>query len=252
MAHHWRVEADINNDIIGNIRGQSGVIDNSHVRIFSEGARTNETPAQATARRYAGGESDSPSRNLARFIAAVAEPYLTDLEVKQIFRPDRFRRGGDQLEMLNQGFPAVRLSEPNEDYTRQHQRVRVENGVQYGDLLEGVDFPYLAKVTRLNVIALAALALAPEPVRDVGLEGAVMPDTTVRWAPADGARAYRVWWRDTTQPKWGHSRLVDHGRLPRRRPSRPFRSRRSRPHRPSRAAGNLATPCRPRRGWREN
>jgi hypothetical protein len=208
VAQGWRVEADLNNDIIGNIRGQSGVIDNTHVRVFSEGGRTTETAAQAAARRAAGGEADSPSRNLARFMQRLSGQYLRGLKVRMIDRPDRFGRGGDQLRMLEEGFPAVRITEAAENYTRQHQTVRVEHGVRYGDVIEGVDFRYLAKVTRLNVIALAALARAPEPPRALALSGAVTPDTTLKWTPSAGAVAYRVWWRDTTAPQWRHSRLV--------------------------------------------
>ena len=195
VAHGWRVEADLNNDIIGNIHGQDGTIDNTHVRVFSEGGRTTESPAQAAARHDAGGEADSPSRNLARFIQALGDQYLDDLQVRMIWRPDRFSRGGDQREMLNQGFPAVRITEAEENYTRQHQTVRLENGVRYGDVIDGVDFPYLAKVTRLNVIALAALASAPEPARGLVLGGAVTPDTTLKWTPSPGAAGYRVWRR---------------------------------------------------------
>jgi len=211
VAQGWRVEADLNNDIIGNIHGLSGTIDNTHVRVFSEGSRTNETADQASARHGAGGELDSPSRNLARFMQGLADHYLPDLQVKLLYRPDRFRRGGDQLEMLNQGFPAVRITEAAENYTRQHQTVRVENGIPYGDVLDGVDFPYLAKVARLNVITLAALASAPAPPREVALAGAVTPDTTVKWAPSSDAAAHRVWWRDTTEPQWRYSRLVGQG-----------------------------------------
>jgi len=208
VAQGWRVEADLNNDIIGNIQGMGGEIDNTHVRVFSEGARTNETPEQARARQGAGQELDSPSRNLARFMQTLDDRYLADLQVRLMYRPDRFRRGGDQMEMLKQGFPAVRVTEAAENYTRQHQNVRVENGVHYGDVLEGVDFPYLAKVTRLNVITLAALASAPTPPSQVDLQGAVSADTVVKWSPVPGAAAYRVWWRDTTEPQWRYSRLV--------------------------------------------
>lgn len=208
VAQGWRVEADLNNDIIGNIHGQDGTIDNTHVRVFSEGGRTTESPAQAFARHDAGGEEDSPSRNLARFMQTLADQYLNDLQVRMIWRPDRFGRGGDQREMLAQGFPAVRVTEAAENYTRQHQTVRVENGVRYGDVVAGVDFPYLAKVTRLNVLTLAALASAPEPPRGVVLGGAVTADTTLKWTPSPGAAAYRVWWRDTTAPQWRYSRLV--------------------------------------------
>jgi hypothetical protein len=208
VAQGWRVEADLNNDIIGNIHGQSGVIDSAHVRVFSEGSRTTESAAQAIARHGAGGEADSPSRNLARFLETLADRYLSGLQVRMIYRPDRFGRGGDQLALLGEGFPAVRITEAAENYTRQHQTVRVENGVRYGDVVAGVDFPYLAKVTRLNVIALAALASAPEPPRDVAVSGAVTPNTTLKWTPSAGAAAYRVWWRDTTEPRWRHSRAV--------------------------------------------
>ncbi len=208
VAEGWRVEADLNNDIIGNVQGIGGEIDNTHVRVFSEGARTNETPEQARTRQGAGGELDSPSRNLTRYMQTLADRYLADLEVRLMYRPDRFRRGGDQMELLKQGFPAVRVTEAAENYTRQHQDVRVEGGVHYGDVLEGVDFPYLAKVTRLNVITLAALASAPAPPSQVELDGAVSPDTTVKWRKAPGAAAYRVWWRDTTEPRWRYSRVV--------------------------------------------
>jgi acetylornithine deacetylase/succinyl-diaminopimelate desuccinylase-like protein len=208
VAQGWRIEADLNNDIIGNIRGQDGTIDNTHVRVFSEGGRTNETPAQAATRHDVGGELDSPSRNIARFMQQLAAQYLNDLEVRMIYRPDRSGRGGDQREVLNQGFPAVRVTEAQENYTRQHQTVRVENGVAYGDVIDGVDFPYLAKVTRLNVITLAALASAPEPPRGLTLSGAVTPDTTLNWTRSPGATAYRAWWRETTEPQWRYSRLA--------------------------------------------
>jgi hypothetical protein len=208
VAQGWRVEADLNNDIIGNVHGQSGVVDDTHVRVFSEGGRATENPAQAAARRQAGGEQDSPSRNLARFMQRLADQYLTGLKVRMIYRPDRFGRGGDQNELLSQGFPAVRVTEAAENYTRQHQTVRVEAGVRYGDVIGGVDFPYLAKVTRLNVITLAALASAPEPPRGITETGAVTPNTTLKWTLSPGAVGYRVWWRDTTAPQWRRGRLV--------------------------------------------
>jgi hypothetical protein len=208
VAQNWRVEADLNNDIIGNIHGQDGAIDNTHVRVFSEGARTTEAPAPAAARHDLGGEEDSPSRNLARFMQRLADRYLSDLQVRMIWRPDRVGRGGDQREMLAQGFPAVRITEADENYTRQHQTVRVENGVRYGVVIDGVDFPYLAKVTRLNVIALAALGSAPEPPRGLAISGAVTANTTLKWTPSPSAAAYRVWWRETTEPQWRYSRPV--------------------------------------------
>ena len=208
-AHNWKVEADLNNDIVGNTEGMSGVRDNTHVRVFSEGTRTTETSGEADKRRYNGGEVDSPSRNLARFMDRLADQYLTNLDVVMVYRTDRFGRGGDQVEMLKAGYPAVRITEATENYTRQHQDLRVENGIRYGDVIDGVDFPYLAQVTRLNVVTMAALAKAPAPPTGVAIEGAVTPDTTVTWSLSPAAAAYRVWWRGTTEPQWRFSRLAE-------------------------------------------
>jgi len=207
-AQGWQVEADLNNDIIGNSRGEDGVHDNSTVRVFSEGTKALETPAQADRRRYNGGEVDSPSRNIARFMATLADRYLTNLRVQMVYRTDRFGRGGDQLSFLELGFPAVRVTEAHEDYTHQHQDTRVENGVRYGDLIEFVDFDYLAQVTRLNLLTLAAMANAPAPPKGVRVEGAVTPNTTLRWQAQPGAAGYRVWWRGTTDPQWKYSLYV--------------------------------------------
>ena len=202
----WKVEADLNNDIDGNIHGLSGVIDNTHVRVFSEGTKATETPAQADRRRYNGGEVDSPSRQLARFMDGLADRYLTNLSVRMVYRTDRYSRGSDQVRMLEAGYPAVRVTEAVENYTRQHQDLRTEKGIAYGDVIEGVDFPYLAQVTRLNAITLAALASAPSPPGQVKIEGAVSPDTKVSWTPSPGAAGYQVWWRDTIDPRWRYSR----------------------------------------------
>lgn len=207
-SHGWQVEADLNNDIIGNIHGIDGVVDNTHVRVFSEGTKSTETPKQAAYRRYFGGGVDSPSRNVARYMAALAERYLTNFQVMMIYRTDRYGRGGDQVPFLAAGYPAVRLTEPHENYRRQHQDVRVEGGVHYGDVLSGVDFSYLAQVTRLNLVTMAAMAHAPAPPRGVEIRGAVQPDTTLRWKASPGAAGYRVWWRDTTAPQWQHVRRV--------------------------------------------
>ncbi|MDE3210927.1 MAG: M28 family metallopeptidase [Pseudomonadota bacterium] len=208
VAQGWRVEADLNNDIIGNSRGQNGVFDSTTVRIFSEGTKSNETPAQADYRRYHGGEVDSPSRNLARYMSSLADDYLPDLRVRMIYRTDRFGRGGDQVELLKAGFPAVRVTESREDYTHQHQDLRTENGVVYGDTLAGIDFRYLARVTALNTITMAALSRAPAPPGGVSVEGAVSTDTTLHWRKVPGAAGYRVHWRDTTAPQWQFARAV--------------------------------------------
>jgi Peptidase family M28 len=207
-AQGWEVQADLNNDIMGNSHGQDGVHDNSSVRVFSEGTKATETPEQAAKRRYNGGELDSPSRNIARYMATLAERHLTNLRVEMVYRTDRYGRGGDQVAFLEQGFPAVRVTEAHEDYTHQHQDLRIENGVRYGDTIEFVDFEYLAQVTRLNVVTLAAMARAPGPPRAVSIEGAVTADTTLKWQAREGAAAYRIWWRSTTDPQWRHHRDV--------------------------------------------
>ncbi|TPW06144.1 MAG: peptidase M28 [bacterium] len=206
QAQGWRVEANLNNDIVGNSEGQSGVRDTTRVRVFSEGTKTVETEAQEERRRYNGGEVDSSSRNLARFVDGLADRYLANFDVEMIYRTDRYGRGGDQVEMLRHGFPAVRISEGAENYDRQHQDLRTENGVEYGDTIEGVDFDYLGQVARLNIVAMGALANAPASPLGVTIEGAVKPDTTVKWRAVPGAAGYRVWWRSTTAPQWTHSR----------------------------------------------
>jgi len=216
VAQGWQVEADLNNDIIGNSRGQNGVLDSTTVRVFSEGTKSNETPAQAAYRRYHGGEVDSPSRNLARYMATLADGYLPDLRVRMIYRTDRFGRGGDQVELLDAGFPAVRVTEAHEDYTRQHQDLRTGNtdkdrGISYGDTIAGIDFRYLARVTALNTITMAALSRAPAPPTGVATEGAVATDTTITWHTVPDAAGYRVHWRDTTAPRWQYERAVGDG-----------------------------------------
>jgi len=206
VDHGWKVEANLNNDIVGSPNGGDGQSDPHTVRVFSEGTKSNETLEQAKYRRYHGGEVDSPSRNLARFMQSLAEQVLDGFRVRVVYRTDRYGRGGDQTEFLAQGFPAVRVTESHEDYTHQHQDIRNENGVQYGDTIEHVDFDYLANVTRLDAITMAALAKAPAPPQGVDIQGEVAYDTTVSWQPVAGAARYRVWWRETTAPQWQQSR----------------------------------------------
>lgn len=215
-SQRWQVEADLNNDIIGNSRGQNGASGNTSVRVFSEGTRSTETPEQAKARNYLGGEIDSPSRNVARYMAALADQYLPDLHVRMIYRTDRYGRGGDQVPFVEAGYPAVRVTESHEDYTRQHQDLRTEHGVTYGDTLDGIDFRYLARVTALNTITMAALSRSPAPPSHVSISGAVTTDTSLSWQKVSGAAGYRVHWRDTTAPQWQYSRTVgdvDHALL---------------------------------------
>ena len=212
VDHGWKVEADLNNDIVGSPVGGDGQRDPHGVRVFSEGTRSNETLEQARYRRYHGGEVDSPSRNIARYMETLAAHYLDGFRVRMVYRTDRFGRGGDQTEFLAQGFPAVRVTESHEDYRHQHQDIRTENGVFYGDTIEHVDFDYLANVTRLDAITLASLANAPAPPTGVETKGEVAYDTTVSWQPVPGAARYTVWWRDTTAPQWQHAR--DAGNAP--------------------------------------
>lgn len=206
QQHNWRVEAALNNDIVGGITSANGLKESGYVRVFSEGTRSIETPEEAVRRRYNGGEVDSPSRNLARFARGLANQYLDGFAARMIYRTDRYGRGGDQVPMLAAGYPAIRFTEAIENYDHEHQDVRIENGVHYGDTADGIDFAYLANVARLNAVTMAALAMAPAPPTTVKIEGAVSPDTTVSWTPAVGAAAYRVWWRDTTGPMWTDSR----------------------------------------------
>jgi Zn-dependent M28 family amino/carboxypeptidase len=197
-AHNWRVEAVLNNDIVGNTHGQNGAHITDYVRVFSEGTKAVETPAESARRRYSGGEVDSPARNLARFIDALAPQYLPGFRARMIYRTDRFGRGGDQTPMLEAGYPAVRVTEAAENWNRQHQDLRPG----FGDTIDGVDFAYLANVTRMNAITLAALAMAPPPPEGIKIQGALKDDTDVTWEAAKGAGSYRVWWRDTLSPRW--------------------------------------------------
>lgn len=209
----YRVQAVLNNDMIGNIEGINGVINNSSCRVFSEGTRPNETAKEARERRFRGGELDSPSRNLARYIHRMGQKYIPNLEVMMINRLDRFGRGGHHRPFNDAGFPAVRIMETNENYNRQHQDLRIDAGIIYGDTIEGVNFAYAAKLTALNAVSLAAMATAPPPVAQLSISGAVQPSTTLSWRVADTKLApnlagYRVFWRLTTSPVWTHSTWV--------------------------------------------
>lgn len=206
-AQGWEVLAVLNNDIVGNSHGMAAHIDD-RVRIFSEGVRSNESADIGASRRSVGGEVDAPSRNLARYMDVIADQHLPGFDVSMIYRRDRFGRGGDQVPMVEAGFPAVRVTEAAEHYHRQHQDLRIENGIVYGDTIDGVDFPYLARVTKLNAMTMAALASAPRPPREVRVDGAVSANTTVSWTATPGAARYVIWWRDTTSPVWQHSRTV--------------------------------------------
>ena len=208
-ARGWQVRAMLNNDIVGNTTGQNGRIVADRVRVFSEGIRSAEDAKAGMTRRGIGGEDDGPSRALAKAIDDIAEtnPQI-GLDVFAVRRPDRFGRGGDHTPLLEAGYPAVRFSVGIENYDRQHQDLRVEAGRDYGDTVKGMDFPYLAKVTALNVAALRTLASAPAAPAVVSLDGALSMDTRVFWDAVPGAAAYKVYWRRADAQDWADSRVV--------------------------------------------
>ncbi|HEY5710595.1 MAG TPA: M20/M25/M40 family metallo-hydrolase [Allosphingosinicella sp.] len=205
--HGWRVEANLNNDIIGNSCGSDGVCDDTHVRVISEGVRRDATPELIAQQRSLGGENDSPSRNLSRFVDSLARQLSLGLDVRQIWRTDRFGRGGDHISFQQLGFPAIRFSAAIENYDWQHQDLRTENGKAYGDAIDHMDFPYLRRVTALNVATIAALARAPAPP-EPAVEGAVSTDTRLTWPMNLAAVEYVVRWRRTDAAAWEHSLRV--------------------------------------------
>jgi Peptidase family M28 len=208
---NWKIDAMFTNDIVGNTLGGNGVRDRGTVRVFSEGVPSNETPAEATTRRSVGGENDSPSRQLARFIKEVAEASVPQMKVMLVYRRDRYGRGGDHIPFLERGYPAVRFTEVNEEFRRQHQNVRVENGVQFGDRPEFVDFSYVANVARVNAASLAALALAPaRPSGVTILSVRLSNDTDLKWETnkEPDLAGYEIVWRDTTSALWTNSKPV--------------------------------------------
>ena len=206
----WRLEAVINNDMIGNIRGIDGVVENTMARVFAPGIAPTTSAAELARLLRNGGELDTPSRQLARYIDRVADTYFPNLDVEIIYRLDRYGRGGHHTPFFNQGFPAVRLMEAHEDYTRQHQDLRTENGVAYGDVLEGVDFRYAASITALDAATLVSLALAPPSPDSVTITGAVRASPTLRWRAvrAPDLAGYRIYWRKPSEVNWTRSRYV--------------------------------------------
>jgi Peptidase family M28 len=200
----WDIEAVLNNDIIGGDRSpqqNSGV-----VRVFSEGVPLAATDAEVRRIRNLGGENDSASRQLARYVAEVSRTYRTAVQPLVVFRLDRYLRGGDHISFNEQGYAAVRFTEYREDYNHQHQNVRTENGIEYGDVLKFVNFDYVANVARLNAATLASLASAPAPPAKVRLQTRQLEnDSTLTWEASPGAASYEVLWRDTASPDWEHA-----------------------------------------------
>ena len=197
----YTVKAVLNNDVVGNSCGSDGYCDGANVRVFSEGPRADLTDSVRAAQRRNGGENDSPSRNLSRWIDSLADDFEGGLNVRQIWRTDRMGRGGDQIPFLEAGYPAVRFSVAVEDYEHQHQDLRTEDSVTYGDTPEEMDFNYLAKVTHLNVRAIDLLSKTPMPPAPVA-QAAVRTFTEIKWEPVDGATGYRIYRRRTDEGAW--------------------------------------------------
>jgi Zn-dependent M28 family amino/carboxypeptidase len=206
----WRIDAVINNDMVGNIEGIDGVTENTKARVFAPGLPASTTPAELRRILTNGGELDTPSRQLARYIDSVADRYFPNLDVEIIYRLDRYGRGGHHTPFFNEGSAAVRLMESHEDYTRQHQDLRTEGGVKYGDVIEGVNFAYAAKMTALDAATLLSLAWAPAVPDSVRITGAVQPSPTFTWAASSSPDVigYRIYWRKPSEVNWTRSRFV--------------------------------------------
>jgi hypothetical protein len=199
------IEAMITNDIVGGVTTLKNSPHRNRLRIFAEGVPSDETAQQAATRRSVGGENDSQARQLARYIKEQSDRYMKDFRAWIIYRRDRFGRGGDHIPFLERGFAAVRFTEPDEDYTHQHQNVRTENGKFYGDTPEFVDYKYLANATRINLIALASIANAPAKPKNVGIvTGRLTNDTDLRWDANKDAdiAGYEIAYRDTSAAEW--------------------------------------------------
>jgi Zn-dependent M28 family amino/carboxypeptidase len=208
--NNWEIIGVLNNDMIGNIEGVNGVIDNRTFRIFSEPTSVTETEKEISNRRFYGGEVDGVSRQLARYIHKLTLAYMPEMNPMMVYRLDRFGRGGHHRPFNDLGFAGVRIMEAHENYNRQHQDVRVENGINYGDIIEGVNFEYANKLTAVNAITLASLAWAPAAPKNVRIGGIVAPSTKLKWdkGTAKNIIGYKIYWRLTTASQWEFSRFV--------------------------------------------
>ena len=207
-AQQADVQGMFTNDIVGSPRAEDGTLDRHTIRLFAEGVPSAETPEQADARRSVGGENDSSARQLARFVREVADNGVTGLDVRVVYRRDRYLRGGDHIPFLEQGFPAARFTEPREDYRHQHQDVRTENGVQIGDLPQFCDVDYIAAVARVNGAALWSLATSPGTPRGAAiLTNRLTNETDLVWERGTdaGLAGYEVVYRESTAPEWEHA-----------------------------------------------
>ena len=206
----WEIIGILNNDMIGNIEGVDGVIDNRTFRIFSEPTPPNESEKERKARRFYGGEVDGISRQLARYIHKTVKKYMPEMNPLLIYRLDRFGRGGHHRPFNDMGYAGVRIMEAHENYNRQHQDIRIEDGINYGDVLKGVNFKYAKKLTAVNAINLASIAWAPPAVKSLSIGGVVEPSVKFRWEAVDNntVKGYKIYWRDTTSPIWQNSRYI--------------------------------------------
>jgi len=206
----WEIIGIMNNDMIGNIKGVDGVIDNRTFRIFSEPTPANESERARKSRRFYGGEVDGISRQLARYIHKTVQTFMPEMNPMIIYRLDRFGRGGHHRPFNDVGYAGVRIMEAHENYTQQHQDVQVENGIAYGDVVEAVNFGYAKKLTAVNAINLAALGWAPPAVKELSIGGIVEASAKFKWTKTEDENiaGYKIYWRDTTSPTWDHSRFV--------------------------------------------
>lgn len=207
-ADGWDIIGIFNNDMIGNIKGVDGVISNIDFRIFSEPVPATETEKERKARRFYGGEVDGISRQLARYVHKNTKTYMPEMNPMMIYRLDRFGRGGHHRPFNDAGYAGIRIMEAHENYTQQHQDIRVEDGIAYGDVLEHVNFDYAKKLTAVNAINMASLAWAPPTPKEVKIGGIVEPSAKFKWSKVEGAKGYKIYWRDTTSPTWDNSRYV--------------------------------------------
>ena len=210
MKNNWEIIGILNNDMIGNIEGVDGVIDNLTFRIFSEPTPANESDVSVKRRRFYGGEVDGNSRQLARYIYKNVTKYMPEMNPMMIYRLDRFGRGGHHRPFNDLGYAGVRIMEAHENYNRQHQDLRIENGINYGDVISGVDFDYAKKLTAVNAINLASLGWSPKEPKNVKIGGAVKPSTTLKWKKSNDSsiKGYKIYWRETTSPHWDKSKFV--------------------------------------------
>ncbi len=204
----WEIIGILNNDMIGNITGVDGIVSNVDFRIFSEPVPPTETEKERNARRFYGGEVDGISRQLARYVYKTTKKYMPEMNPMMVYRLDRFGRGGHHRPFNDAGYAGIRIMEAHENYTQQHQDIRTEDGIEYGDVLEHVNFDYAQKLTAVNAINLASLAWAPPAPKEVKIGGIVQPSAKFQWSKVDGAKGYKIYWRDTTSPTWDHSRYV--------------------------------------------